>query len=158
MYTIGNSIGSIVIVPTKASGVFGDLFQVKADADELFLSTAGIDQVDVVDKLTHGNIKPNKSSTGLLTTYNGVESEVGPYAINGYYPLYASAEAANFAGDGTSHTHTFFGQTFYMPNGVTYYHGTYVLDQSVADTTLGNTITLNNTVGNSGSSTDNSGY
>lgn len=155
---VGNSIGSIVIVPTKASGVFGDLFQVKADADELFLSTAGIDQVDVVDKLTHGNIKPNKSSTGLLTTYNGVESEVGPYAINGYYPLYASAEAANFAGDGTSHTHTFFGQTFYMPNGVTYYHGTYVLDQSVADTTLGNTITLNNTVGNSGSSTDNSGY
>jgi len=155
---VGNAIGSIVIVPTKASGVFGDLFQVKADADELFLSTAGIDQVDVVDKLTHGNIKPNKSSTGLLTTYNGVDSSVGPYAINGYYPLYASAEAANFAGDGTSHTHTFFGQVFYMPNGVTYYHGTYVLDQSVANTTLGNTITLNNTVGNSGSSTDNSGY
>jgi hypothetical protein len=155
---VGNAIGSIVIVPTKASGVFGDLFQVKADPDELFLSTAGIDEIDVVDKLTHGNIKPNKTSTGLLTTYNGVESSVGPYAINGYYPLYASAEAANFAGDGTSMTHTFFGQVFYMPNGVTYYHGTYVLDQSVANTTLGNTITLNNSVGNSGSSTDNSGY
>jgi len=155
---VGNAIGSIVIVPTKASGVFGDLFQVKADADELFLSTAGIDEIDVVDKLTHGNIKPNKTSSGLLTTYNGVDSSVGPYAINGYYPLYASAEAANFAGDGTSMTHTFFGQVFYMPNSVTYYHGTYVLDQSVANTTLGNTITLNNSVGNSSSSTDNSGY
>ena len=155
---VGNAIGSIVIVPTKASGVFGDLFQVKADADELFLSTAGIDEIDVVDKLTHGNIKPNKTSSGLLTTYNGVDSSVGPYAINGYYPLYASAEAANFAGDGTSMTHTFFGQVFYMPNGVTYYHGTYVLDQSVANTTLGNTITLNNSVGNSSSSSDNSGY
>ena len=42
---VGNSIGSIVIVPTKASGVFGDLFQVKADADELFLSTAAPDTV-----------------------------------------------------------------------------------------------------------------
>jgi hypothetical protein len=155
---VGNAIGSIVIVPTKASGVFGDLFQVKADPDELFLSTVDIDGIDVVDKLTHGNIKPNKTSTGLLTTYNGVDSSVGPYAINGYYPLYATAEAANFAGDGTSMTHTFFGQVFYMPNGVTYYHGTYVLDQSVANTTLGNTITLNNSVGNSGSSTDNSGY
>mgnify|MGYP003641504622 CR=1 FL=1 len=155
---VGNAIGSIVIVPTKASGVFGDLFQVKADPDELFLSTAGIDEIDVVDKLTHGNIKPNKTSTGLLTTYNGVNSSTGPYAISGYYPLYATAEAANFAGDGTSMTHTFFGQIFYMPNGVTYYHGTYVLDQSVANTTLGNTITLNNSVGNSGSSTDNSGY
>ena len=155
---VGNAIGSIVIVPTKASGVFGDLFQVKADSDELFLSTAGIDEIDVVDKLTHGNIKPNKTSTGLLTTYNGVDSSTGPYAINGYYPLYATTEAANFAGDGTNMTHTFFGQTFYMPNGVTYYHGTYVLDQSLADTTLGNTITLNSSVGNSSSSTDNSGY
>ena len=155
---VGNAIGSIVIVPTKASGVFGDLFQVKADSDELFVSTASIDEIDVVDKLTHGNIKPNKTSTGLLTTYDGVDSSVGPYAINGYYPLYATTEAANFAGDGTNMTHIFFGQTFYMPNGVTYYHGTYVLDQSLADTTLGNTITLNSSVGNSSSSTDNSGY
>ena len=44
-----------------------------------------------------------------------------------------------------------------MPNGVTFYHGTYVLDQSVADTTLGNTITLNNSVGNSSSSNNGSG-
>ena len=152
---VGNSIGSIVIVPKKASGVFGDLFQVKADADELFLSTATIDDIDVVDKLTHGNIKPDKSSSGLFTTYDGAENSSGPYAINGYYPLYATKEAADFAGDGTSHTHIFFGQTFYMPNGVTYYHGTYVLDQSVADTTIGNTITLNNSVGTSSSSTGN---
>jgi hypothetical protein len=154
---VGNSIGSIVIVPKKANGVFGDLFQVKADSDELFLSTASIDDIDVVDKLTHGNIKPDKSSSGLFTTYDGAEKSTGPYAINGYYPLYATSEAANFAGDGTSHSHIFFGQTFYMPNGVTFYHGTYVLDQSVADTTLGNTITLNNSVGNSSSSNNGSG-
>ena len=153
---IGNSIGSIVIVPKKANGVFGDLFQVKADSDELFLSTASIDDIDVVDKLTHGNIKPDKSSSGLFTTYDGAENGQGPYAINGYYPLYASKEASDFAGDGTSHTHIFFGQTFYMPNGVTYYHGTYVLDQSVADTTIGNTITLNNSVGTSSSSSGSS--
>ena len=116
------------------------------------MNTAAISDIDVVDKLTQANIKPDMSSTGLFTTYDGAESSEGPYAINGYYPLYATEEAANFAGDGTSHSHIFFGQTFYMPNGVTYYHGTYVLDQSVADTTLGNTITLNNTIGTSSSS------
>ena len=154
---VGNAIGSIVIVPKKANGVFGDLFQVKADTDELFLNTASISDIDVVDKLTQANIRPDMSSTGLFTTYDGAESSEGPYAINGYYPLYASEEAANFAGDGTSHSHIFFGQTFYMPNGITHYHGTYVLDQSVADTTLGNTISLNNTIGTSSSSGDGSG-
>ena len=152
---VGNAIGSIVIVPKTASGVFGDLFQVKSDADELFISTANILDIDVVDKLTQSNIRPDKSSTGLLTTYDGATNQVGPYAINGYYPLYATKEASDFAGDGTSHTHEFFGKVFYMPNGIMHYHGTYVLDQSVSTNATGNTITLNNTL--STNSADNTG-
>ena len=58
---VGNTIGSIVIVPKKASGVFGDLFQVKCDSDELFLSTATVNDIDIVDKITKENIKPNFS-------------------------------------------------------------------------------------------------
>lgn len=154
---MGNAIGSIVIVPKTASGVFGDLFQVKSNSDELFLSTANILDIDIVDKLTSANIRPDRSSTGLLTTYDGANNAVGPYAINGYYPLYATKEAADFAGDGTSMTHEFFGKIFYMPNGVTVYHGTYVLDQSTLDSATGNSITLNNTVSNSASNNNSSG-
>ena len=33
---------------------------------------------------------------------------------------------ANTAGNGTSHSHTFDGITYYMPNGVDFYHGNYV--------------------------------
>ena len=53
-------------------------------------------------------------------------------SIDGYYPLYTTEAAANDAGDGSSHTHTFDGVTYYMPNGVTYYHGNY---NEPADTT-----------------------
>ena len=48
-----------------------------------------------------------------------------PIAISGYYPLYVLEEVANNAGDGTSHTHVFNNFTYYMPNGVTNYHGNY---------------------------------
>ena len=151
---VGNAIGSIVIVPKNASGVFGDLFQVKSESDELFISTATILDVDVVDKLTHNNIRPDKTTIGLLSSYEGVSNAVGPYAINGYYPLYATKEASDFIGDGTSKTYEFFGKVFYMPNGVTNYLGTYVIDQS-ASSTSSNSIVLNNTI--SGSNPSNSG-
>ena len=51
--------------------------------------------------------------------------DAGPLAISGYYPLYETETAANAAGNGTSHTHVFNNTTYYMPNGVTNYHGNY---------------------------------
>lgn len=50
---------------------------------------------------------------------------ITPQDINGYYPLYETASAANAVGDGTSHTHVFNGVTYYMPNGVANFHGDY---------------------------------
>ena len=61
----------------------------------------------------------------------GATNKVGPFAIDGYYPLYATETASNThaGGNGTSHMHVFFGQNFYMPNGLvtnsTFFHGTY---------------------------------
>jgi hypothetical protein len=49
-----------------------------------------------------------------------------PIAVNGYYPLYYTAESANNAGDGTSHTHVLNSVTYYMPNGVQFWHGDYI--------------------------------
>jgi len=51
--------------------------------------------------------------------------ETGPFDLNGYYPLYDTEAGANAAGDGTSHTHVIAYRTYYMPNGVTPYHGNY---------------------------------
>jgi hypothetical protein len=46
-------------------------------------------------------------------------------AIAGYYPLFRFERIAKLVGNGTAHSHTFDGVTWYMPNGVTYYHGDY---------------------------------
>ena len=61
---------------------------------------------------------------GSNTNY-GPGEDSGPFEVNGYYPLYSLESDANAAGDGTSHSHEFDGVTYYMPNGVTYYHGNY---------------------------------
>ena len=59
----------------------------------------------------------------------------GALAVNGYYPLYATAAEANAqSNDGQSHEHTLNGTTYYMPGqysystpGVVLYHNTYSL-------------------------------
>ena len=49
-----------------------------------------------------------------------------PFAVDGYYPLYSTEEAANAASDaGTNHSHTLNGVEYYMPDGGTLYHGNY---------------------------------
>ena len=135
--------------------MFGDLFQVKCESDELFLSTAKVTDIDIVDKLTSDNLRPNQVGTQSFSSYDNSTEAIGPYAIDGYYPLYPSAEAANFAGNGSHHTHVFFGKTFYMPNGVTFYHGNYVVetgaDTSTTSSGNGENVT-NNTTGTAGSS------
>jgi hypothetical protein len=45
-------IGSIVIVPKINSGNFGDLFQIKAESNEFFVSTAKVSDVEIIDKIT----------------------------------------------------------------------------------------------------------
>ena len=50
-----------------------------------------------------------------------------PFHLDGYYPLYYTAVGANAASpSNSSHTHVLGGNTYYMPDGVTIYHGTYV--------------------------------
>ena len=56
----------------------------------------------------------------------GLEEDAAPLAIDGYFPLYETEEASNAAGNGSSHSHTINGVTYYMPDsGVTIYHGNY---------------------------------
>ena len=51
---------------------------------------------------------------------------IDPVAIDGYYPLYWTAEEADAASSSNSHhTHVLNEITYYMPNGGTIYHGNY---------------------------------
>lgn len=48
---LGSAVGSIVILPRNITGQFGELFQVKAEPDELFISTATVNDIELVSRL-----------------------------------------------------------------------------------------------------------
>jgi len=64
------------------------------------------------------------SSTTTATTTTNSQGD-GPFAVSGYYPLYRTAALASAAGNGSYHTHRLGGVTYYMPNGVSIWHGNY---------------------------------
>ena len=57
---MGNSIGSIIILPKNTSGSFGDLFQVKAEPNELFLSTATVNDITIVEKINSQTLRTDR--------------------------------------------------------------------------------------------------
>ena len=150
-------LGSLVIVPKDPSRRFGDLFVVRCEPDEIFMSTATVSDIKIVSDFNQETLQQIGSAVQGATA--GATADNGPYAINGYYPLYATADAASEAGDGTSHSHTFFGQTFYMPNGVTYYHGTYnVSNDGLNSSNTGGTSTSSGGSSGSSGSSGSGGY
>lgn len=144
---LGSNIGSIVILPKTTNGVFGELFQVKAEPNELFISTASVNDIELVSRLDNQTLRTSSSATTSTTAtlqYTGADNNTGPYAIAGYYPLYSNAQIAQQAGNGTYHEHTFFGQKFYMPNGVPFYHGTYTATEAETNITTVQPVVVNN--------------
>lgn len=57
---LGSAIGSIVIVPRIASGTFGNLFQVKAEPNELFLSVATVDDIEIIEKINSQSLRTDR--------------------------------------------------------------------------------------------------
>lgn len=57
---LGSAIGSIVILPKNTSGSFGDMFSVKADPNELFVSTATVNDIEIVEKITSQTLRADR--------------------------------------------------------------------------------------------------
>lgn len=57
---LGTAIGSIVILPKNLRGQLGELFQVKAEANELFLSTAKVTDIDIVSRLDNQTLRVDR--------------------------------------------------------------------------------------------------
>ena len=88
---------------------------------------------DTVDTLVEGTYTITYSATdeagntGTDTRTVIVKSESGPFVVNNHYPLYDFATGAegHLGGNGGSHEMKLNGVTYYMPNGVTNWHGNY---------------------------------
>ena len=51
------NIGTVVIVPTYSNDKFGNLFEIECEEDEILLSSASIDDVQIITKITEHNIR-----------------------------------------------------------------------------------------------------
>ena len=49
-------VGTIVIVPKNGQAVFGDLFEITADPDEIFISCAQVSDIQIVSSLSESQL------------------------------------------------------------------------------------------------------
>lgn len=54
---LGPNISTVLIVPTYADEKFGNLFEIACEDDEILLSSATIDNVQIINKITDHNIR-----------------------------------------------------------------------------------------------------
>ena len=92
---------------------------------------------------------PLDTATVTYSASSYCQMPTGALAVDGYYPLYTTESAAQAeSSDGTSHSHTLSGTTYYMPNdGVIIYHETYSLT-TPAPTITGESGTFSESTGN----------
>ena len=67
-------INSIVIVPNKQDASFGSLFQIESNSDEIFISGATVDNVEIIPSISQGNIKASGNIVTSATTTADVVS------------------------------------------------------------------------------------
>jgi hypothetical protein len=70
---LSTEIATVVIVPASDDQSFGSLFQITSQANEIFVSAATVDDVEIVDALTASRLK--SSTTGVV--FSGTTSTLG---------------------------------------------------------------------------------
>ena len=62
---LGSTIGSVVLLPKDPTQSFGDLYQVNSAANEIFVSAATVNDVEIVDSLTASQLRIT-NTTGVI--------------------------------------------------------------------------------------------
>ena len=75
MATVAPELVTIVIVPNQQSQGFGSLYEIKSESDEIFISGATVDNVEVIDAVTASRLKASgKVLTVATSTNSGIQS------------------------------------------------------------------------------------
>jgi hypothetical protein len=75
MKKVSPDIVSIVIVPRNASQNFGSLFEVKCEVDEIFISNAIVDDIEIITALTEERLRAGGAITTSVSSSNaGIQS------------------------------------------------------------------------------------
>ena len=75
MTQVAPDLVNIVIVPKQDSQVFGSLYEIKSESDEVFVSGATVDDVAIIDAITASKLKASGNIvTGTTASTSGVAS------------------------------------------------------------------------------------
>jgi hypothetical protein len=75
MNQVSPDVVNIVIVPSLDSQAFGSLYEIRSEADEIFISSATVDNVEIIDALTATKLKANGNVISSSVDVNsGVQS------------------------------------------------------------------------------------
>jgi hypothetical protein len=79
MTKLSPDLSAFVIVPLQESLSFGSMFEVKSEADEIFISSATVENIEVVSSLTASKLKASGAiyASDATTTQSGVTSSTG---------------------------------------------------------------------------------
>jgi hypothetical protein len=62
---LGSIISSVVLVPLNPLKTFGDLYEIRSAPNEIFVSAATVNDIEVIDALTQSNIRSQTPVSGL---------------------------------------------------------------------------------------------
>ena len=69
MQELSPDLVTFVVVPNQTSQSFGSLFEVKSESDEIFISGATVDDIDIIDAITASRLK---ASGNVVTSTNSL--------------------------------------------------------------------------------------
>ena len=77
MSQLSPDLAAFVVVPMQDSLSFGSLFEVRSEADEVFISSATVDNIEVISSLTASKLKASGAIYADQTAVTGVVSSSG---------------------------------------------------------------------------------
>jgi hypothetical protein len=78
MKSVGPDLSSIVIVSKQVSKSFGSLFEIRSESDEIFVSGATVDDIEVISALTADRLRSDGS---IVTTTTQTKTNLGGTVI-----------------------------------------------------------------------------
>jgi len=69
MQQLAPDLVTFVVVPNQSTQSFGSLFEVKSESDEIFISGATVDDIDIIDAITASRLK---ASGNVVTSTNSL--------------------------------------------------------------------------------------
>jgi len=75
MYQLAPDVSTFIIVPKQEDQSFGSLYEIKAEADEIFISGADVTSIEVIDAVTASRLKAQNTITTQTVSVNaGIQS------------------------------------------------------------------------------------